>query len=306
MQTFLDLAVALATQPWAAAPGAMHAFAAMADQNAFRPVAARSTSRHAGAIGRSRGADAGSRTAIIQIVGYIEQHAGLFTMLGLGCSTDQISRALRGSLADPAIDRIVLEVDSGGGSVFGVLELADEIFRSRAQKPIIGVANSFCASAAYWIASQCSELYVAPGGQVGSIGIVTEHRDESRAMQAAGVNITLITAGLFKAESNPFAPLSKEARAFMQGEVQSRYNDFTRAVARGRGVSVDTVRRGMGEGRMVGANDAVRERMVDGVASLTDVLNRKARPAPAYVSRGAYDRLPPALARAMREMDLLK
>lgn len=275
MQSYADLLVALHTGPWALAQGELQGLIAFVKRNAYsgrvgppaRPAAARG--------GGGRGGSA-ARTAVIPIIGYIEPRVGLLSMLGLGVSCPEIAGALREALADPGVDRIVLEIDSQGGSVFGVDDLATEIRAARATKPVIGVANSVAGSAAYWIGSACSELYVTPGGQVGSIGIVIQHEDVSKALEAEGVRITLLTAGLYKAEGNPFGPLGPVACAQLQSEVDSYGADFTQAVARGRNVPVESVRRDMGRGRMMRADAALAANMIDGIATFDAVLRGRA------------------------------
>jgi signal peptide peptidase SppA len=212
------------------------------------------------------------RTALITIGGTIVPHADMFTAMGLGSSVDDIARSLRTALADPAVSRIVLDIDSPGGSVFGVGELASELLAARATKPIIGIANSVAASAAYWIGSACTEFYVTPGGQVGSIGVIVAHEDVSKALEFAGRRMTLISAGRHKAEGNPYGPLGADARRFVQQQCDAYLSDFQRSVARGRGVSMDAVKSQMGEGRMLRAPAAVAARMVDGVRTLDAVL----------------------------------
>ena len=68
----------------------------------------------------------------------------------------------------------------------------------------------------------------------------------------------------------------------MQSRVDDYYGGFTKAVARGRGVPIAQVRDGMGQGRVLGADAALAQGMVDGVASFDDVvgkMRRDARPA---------------------------
>jgi signal peptide peptidase SppA len=139
---------------------------------------------------------------------------------------------------------------------------------------VVAVANSLAASAAYWIGCSASEFYVTLGGEVGSIGVWQAHFDYSKALEEEGVKPTLISAGKFKVEGNPYLPLDPEAQAFMQSRVDDYYNAFIQAVAVGRGVAVDDVRNGMGEGRVLGADAALAQRMVDGIASFDDVLAR--------------------------------
>jgi signal peptide peptidase SppA len=189
-------------------------------------------------------------------------------------STQIITQMLRQAVADDAVSQILLDIDSPGGSVYGVSELSDVILSARAQKPVVAIANSLAASAAYWVGSQASEFYVTAGGEVGSIGVWQAHQDYSKAMDEAGVKTTLISAGKFKVEGNPYAPLDEEAQGFMQSRVEDYYAAFTKAVAKGRGVPITQVRDGMGQGRVLGADAAFAQNMVDGIASFDQVLSK--------------------------------
>ena len=221
-------------------------------------------------------ANAGSGIAVLPLYGVVTQRGNMVDDIsGPGStSTQQFTSALRQVLADDTVGQILLDIDSPGGSVYGVAELASEIVKARAQKPVVAVANSLAASAAYWIGCSASEFYVTPGGEVGSIGVWQAHFDYSKALEEEGVKTTLVSAGKFKVEGNPYVPLDPEAQAFMQSRVDDYYNAFIQAVAVGRGVSVDDVRNGMGEGRVLGADAALAQRMVDGIASFDDVLAR--------------------------------
>ena len=124
----------------------------------------------------------------------------------------------------------------------------------------------------------------------GSIGVIVAHEDMSKMFEAEGVAVTLITAGKYKAEGNPYAPLDAEARAAIQADVDAYGADFTNAVARGRGVSVDAVRKTMGQGRMLRGSAAQAASMVDGIATFDEVIRRMQASAqrPAAASAGAF------------------
>lgn len=238
------------------------------------PAALEPQAAQAAAAARTGGRS--GAVAVIPVVGAIMQRANVMPeMCDGGTSTQAISRALREALADETVGSIVLDIDSPGGSVYGVAELAAEI-RS-AGKPVLAVANSLAASAAYWIGSAAREFYVTPGGEVGSIGVYCAHEDWSRALDDAGVTTTLISAGKFKVEANPYGPLDADARDFMQSRINDYYSTFTRDVAKGRGVPVDQVRGGMGQGRVLGAEQAKAEKMIDGVMTLDQVIRQAQR-----------------------------
>jgi len=221
----------------------------------------------------------GGAIAVLPLYGVISQRGNMVDDIsGPGsCSTQLFSQTFRDVLADDTVGAILIDIDSPGGSVYGVAELADEILASRAKKPIVGIANSLAASAAYWIGTACSELYVTPGGEVGSIGVWSAHDDYSKFLEERGIKTTLVSAGKFKTEGHPYGPLDDQARAFMQKRVDEYYDAFANSVKRGRGVSIDSVRDGMGQGRILGAADALAEKMVDGVATYDDVLRKMSR-----------------------------
>lgn len=224
--------------------------------------------------------------AVLPVFGVIAHRMNLLTAMSGGMSTQQLTDAVRESVEDQAVDAVVLDIDSPGGSVFGVQELADEIFRARGTKPIIAVANATAASAAYWIGSQADEFIVTPSGQVGSIGVVAVHVDRSKQAEMLGIKPTLISAGEHKTDGSDLAPLDDDTRAHMQRRVDQYYGAFVEAVARGRGVSVKAVRAGFGEGRVVAAGDAARAGMVDGVRTMDDVLGRLAAGAKSVAGGG--------------------
>lgn len=216
----------------------------------------------------------GGGIAVLPMYGIITQRGNMADdICGPGSvSTQQFTRALREAINDPMIAQVLIDVDSPGGSVYGCQELADEIHRARAAKPIIGVANSLAASAAYWICSQCSEFYCTPSGEVGSIGVYTAHADYSAMLEMEGVKMTLIQAGDFKTEGNPYGPLTDEAKANIQKSVNGYYATFTQSVAKGRGCPVAKVRDDMGKGRCLSASDAMAAGMIDGIATFDEVV----------------------------------
>ncbi len=212
--------------------------------------------------------------AVIPIRGVIAHRMGGMDDMSGGTSVERIQAMIRQCVADERVGTILYDIDSPGGTIPGVQELAAEMFALRGQKRQIALANSLCASAAYWLASQADEIVSIPSGTVGSIGVYTGHQDLSKALEQQGINVTLISAGKFKVEGNPFEPLSEEAEAFIQARVDEAYSLFVKDVARGRGVPVADVRKGYGEGRALSAKDAKAAGMIDRIATMDETLSR--------------------------------
>jgi len=191
-----------------------------------------------------------------------------------GTSIQKLTAAFRDAMADDAVGSIVFQIDSPGGSVYGVKELADEIYEARGQgKQIIAVADPMAASAAYHIASAADEIVVLHSGEVGSIGVLAAHVDYSEAEEKCGVKTTLISAGKFKVEGNPYEPLTDDARAAIQSDVDDYYELFVDAVARNRGVSAQDVITGYGEGRCLTAKNAVAAGLADRIDTFDNVIS---------------------------------
>lgn len=255
-----SLIKAIEAETWAILPRHMEAMLAVS-RISTPIVAAKRTQQQAGGI------------AVIPVYGTITQRGGsLFDMFFGGTSAEGLTAQIRSAISDESVQSIVLDVDSPGGSVGGIQEAFDAIMSMRGQKPITAVANSLMASAAYWLASAADTVIASPSAQIGSIGVFTVHEDISKMAAEAGVKVTMISAGKFKTEGNQFEPLSDEARAAIQKRVDGYYTQFVGSVARGRGVTAGAVRGGFGEGRVVGASEAVSLGMADKVGTLREVL----------------------------------
>ena len=258
--------------PWAIRPSVLPAIAALmrsapqiesVEESRVGVSAARGGQRVAGAV------------AIIPLQGIITPKGGFLSrLLGLGGGLEGFRENLNEALGNDDIGSIVIDVDSPGGSIELLHETAAEIFEARGTKPIVAVANTMAASAAYWLAAQADEVVVTPSGIVGSIGVFSIHDDWSKFNDGFGVLPTYISAGKYKTDGNPDEPLSDTARAAIQEMVDDYYAQFVAAVAQGRGVSESAVRSGYGEGRVLTAQRALDAGMVDRVESLEDTIGR--------------------------------
>lgn len=266
--------------PWAVLPATLDAIIEVVKVRAggdrFTPdeIAARIGARRSEPVAPVRAGD----IAVLPLYGVLSQRMNMMTEMSGGTSTEKFGAAFQQAAADPGVGVIVLDVDSPGGSVFGVQELADVLAAHRSGKPVVAVANSLMASAAYWVASQADEVVVTPSGQVGSIGVMRIHEDLSKLAEQKGITVSYITAGAFKGEGEAFRPLTDEARAAMQKAVDAYYGQFVRAVARGRSVTPEAVRDGFGQGRVVGAAEAMRQGMVDRIGTLAETIARLQKP----------------------------
>lgn len=182
---------------------------------------------------------------------------------------------------DPTVSSIVISVDSPGGTVAGTVEAAEAVVYARSRKKVTACVNDMACSAAYWVVSQASEIVITPTAMTGSIGVIVTHVDYSKAMSDFGVVVTYIRSAVKKAMGQPYEPLSAEARAEMQKTVDSIYEQFIAAVAKGRRKSRAVVADQWASGEVWTGPSAVTAGLADRVASLNLVVEQLTGAAPA-------------------------
>ncbi len=207
---------------------------------------------------------------ILPLHGPIFPKANLMTELSGATSMEQFTQDFRELLQNDRVESILLDVDSPGGSSFMLEEMAQEIRAARDVKPIYSVANTMAASAAYYLASQASEMYASDSSMVGSIGTFMVHTDESQLAEKVGVKQTVIKEGRFKAAE--ILPLTEESHEYLQSVVKDANDQFINSVAAGRNTTVENVVQNYGEGGVVSAKKALEAGMVDGIRTYDEVL----------------------------------
>jgi signal peptide peptidase SppA len=221
----------------------------------------------------------GGAVAIIPIYGVIAPRVNMLSDISGGTTFETLTRQLHEAVANKAIKTIVFDVDSPGGNVAGATEFAREVMKARTKKPIIAQAQYLMASAAYWAVAGATAIHAAPSAMVGSIGVYTIHEDLSKLLEMAGVKITYISAGKYKVDGNEAEPLPKDVAARIQAKVDESYTRFKSDISKGRGVPLEEVAAGYGEGDTVGASEALRLGMIDRVCTLDETIAQVITPA---------------------------
>ena len=283
--------------PWACEENSLRALARKWATGEVGPAFA---ARGKGAAGaRSQGLPAG--VAVLPLVGVILPRNDWY-----GTSAQGFTGIVRGLITDERVSAVVLDVHSPGGMVYGVPEAASAVRDLAAVKPVVAVANSLAASAAYWIASQARVVVGVPSSDVGSIGVYLVHTDVSEANRRSGVKVSVIKAGENKAVGNPFEPLTDGGRASLQQSVDDLYDLFVGDVAKGRRTSAAAVRSGYGQGLSLGLHRALAARLLDRAGTLEQEIARLVggteQPSTAGRSRAARD----TIVRQRALLDLLE
>lgn len=182
--------------------------------------------------------------AIVPVFGtLVTRSSYLGAVSGLTGYTE-IAQDIETAFADPSVRAVLLELDSPGGEVGGLFDLCDKIAALKLQygKPLWALAHESALSAAYAIASCADKIVLTQTAEVGSIGVVAVHVDESGADEQAGLSWNFIYAGARKVDGNPHEPLPDRVREEIQADVDGLYAAFVALVAKNRGLQAEAIR----------------------------------------------------------------
>lgn len=210
--------------------------------------------------------------AVVSVSGAMSKDGMAFGPYVLLESMRGIAASVRLAADTPGVRAVLLRVDSPGGTVDGITELAEAVAEAAAKKPLYAYADGLMASAAYWMSCGAREIAVSKVSRVGSIGVICVQREWSKALAEAGVTANVIRSGAYKAVGNPYEPLSEDARAYMQAASDEVYALFLDAVARGRGCDRGKAER-MADGKLFMGEAAREAGLVDRVCTLDTFIN---------------------------------
>jgi capsid assembly protease len=211
--------------------------------------------------------------AVLRMSGILSPKANLLMQVSGGVSTQMMTKQLESAAADPRVSAIVLSMDTPGGSVIGVPESAAAVKALSAIKPIVVHSDGVLASAGYWIGSAANAIYLSGStAMAGSIGIVINRTFDP----SAATKEEHIIAGRYKCISVANEPLSKEARAIHQADVDYVYSLFIDDVAAYRGTTAQLVLDNMADGRVFRGQQAIDAGLVDGMITLDALVEQVA------------------------------
>jgi len=193
----------------------------------------------------------------------------------------EISEALAGAVADPQVKSILLVIDSPGGEIAGIQELADAVYAARRSKPIGAYASDLAASAAYWIGSQADAFAANRTAQIGSIGVYGVLYDLSEMGAKLGVRTIVVSSSPDKGVGVAGSPITDEQLLPIQEMVDDLAAAFVADVARGRGMTAEAAK-AAATGRVWVAPKAQAMGLLDDLTTLDGALAamRSAAPSP--------------------------
>lgn len=255
----------MTSTPWLITADALQTIISVAERTNEKPEAV--AARLGKELDNTYAAEQRGSTAVIPVNGPLFRHANLFTMISGATSYDLLARDFQEALDNPAITSILLSIDSPGGDVNGLSELANMVYAARDKKKVVAYVGGTGASAAYWLASAASEVVISDTAMLGSIGVVftLEKRDAAQGVQRFEI--------VSSASPKKRPDITTEAgRSQIQQWADDLSAVFIETVARNRGVSVDKVLADFGQGDMLVGQKAVSAGLADRIGSFEGVI----------------------------------
>lgn len=199
--------------------------------------------------------------AILRVEGPLEHH---FSWWG---SYEEIALSLDAALSCADVKGAALKIDSPGGVASGMVEIHGLILamRKKYRKPIYAYGSGMVCSAAYNIASACTEIWAAEDAVIGSIGVILCTVDETKRLEKEGYAVRYVVTGARKADMHPGSEITDEVLRVAQSKVDYLGALFFRSVAKARGKTpkeIAALEAGVFYGPQAGARG-----LADGVAS---------------------------------------
>ena len=191
-----------------------------------------------------------------------------------GLGNEFYIRQINAAVKDTDYKGIVLAMNTPGGTADSTPAFAQAVADFKKAKPII-THTGYCASAGYYVASQCDEIIIEDqaASSIGSIGtlLILENYAENLKQQGIDMKIMRAKGSEDKALVNWIEKPTEEALAGLQTMLDACQKEFAGAVKRGRSGKINN---SVLTGKMYGANDALKEGLADRKGGLTSAVKR--------------------------------
>jgi ClpP class serine protease len=196
-----------------------------------------------------------------------------------------LQAALQTALDTSAVSKIVWDIDSPGGAVDGLFALLDDITAARGKKPMNAWADN-AHSAAYGLAAAVGRITATSRmASFGSVGVAT-----SGFIQGGLCGTVVDIASSDAPEKRPDLATA-EGKAVVQRYLDQIAGEFMSSIAKGRGVSVDTVRKSYGRGSSMLAGPAKDAGLIDGIVGPASLSRASSQAVTSRLPKDMVERL---------------
>ncbi|MCF0210878.1 MAG: signal peptide peptidase SppA [Bacteroidales bacterium] len=211
--------------------------------------------------------------AVVYAYGNVSQGKGSDLSIGSETTCKAIEKAAK----DKSVKAIVLRVNSPGGDAVASELITNEVIKAKKIKPVVVSMGDYAASAGYEMSSNASYIVANQTTITGSIGVFGVMPNFSRALKH-NLGITFDTVKTHK-NSNPMTittPMTEDAKAMMQKNVERFYVNFVERVAQGRGKDTEYIN-SIARGRVWTGVEAKNKGLVDEIGGFNKAIEVAAK-----------------------------
>ena len=203
---------------------------------------------------------------------------GVIDVEGVILDPRTVVKQLREFRRDDSIRAIILHVNTPGGGAAASQEIYSEVRRIRDEKKkkIVASVETLGASGGYYISSATEKIYADPASIVGSIGVISQWVNYEDLLKWAKLKDVTFKAGALKDTGNPARPMTPEEKAYFQSLINDMHGQFISAVAEGRKLKMDDVKK-LADGRVWTGQQALPLKLVDQIGDFRVAVEETAK-----------------------------
>ena len=150
------------------------------------------------------------------------------------------------SVARKKIDKVILILESPGGTVNGYGLAASELKRIKSREiELIAIVDKIAASGGYMMACVADKVIAAPFAIIGSIGVVSQTPNFNQLLKHNGIEYEQVTSGKYKRTITMFGQNTDEGRKKLQLELEAIHNQFKSLIKTHRpGIDIEKISTG--------------------------------------------------------------
>jgi protease IV len=189
-------------------------------------------------------------------------HIARVSIAGLITGDNATLELLESVQKSPAVQGVILSIESPGGTVSGSEELYLSIRRLSEVKPVVSVVGNTAASGAY-IAALGSDHIISRGGAIiGSIGVIAQIPNATKLLGNLGVEMETVRSSPLKASPSGLEPTPPEAKKALEAMILDSFVWFKGLVKERRKLSDEELKI-VADGRVFTGRQALPLKLVD-------------------------------------------
>ena len=185
-------------------------------------------------------------------------------------SRASIINQIKEAKSNSNVKAILLSVNTPGGGVYETAELYNELKNSG--KDVYVSMKKQATSGGYYVSMAAKKIFANTETTTGSLGVIMSYVSAQKFLNDHGIKQETIRSGEQKAVGGLTEDLPESTRKIYQEQNKEAYDRFVKAIAQGRSMSEDEVRK-LADGRTYTGTQAVENKLIDKIGTEEDLIN---------------------------------